>query len=85
MIWRFLLELSIFILVPLLALTQILIPVWRGRRTFPIFRGRSELITELDKARSDVGDAELELDIHRTRREADRIRKPLRREDKSTL
>ncbi len=78
MIWVFLFELAIWIFVPLIVATQVIIPLWRGRPTFPLLRRRPQVIDKIDRARSEVNDAELELVARRTEKEAEKLRGKVR-------
>lgn len=75
MIWRVVFELAILVFVPLFAVTQIIVPSWKSKPMFPLFRRKAPIISQLEEARSDVTDAELELDLRRTQKEADKIRR----------
>ena len=67
-------ESIIFALLALLALTQVIIPAWRGMPLFPCFRLRSNW-GKLDDAQADVMSAEREAEIETRKRLAAHLRK----------
>ena len=75
MIWRILLEVAVFVFVPLFVVTQMIAPAWRGRPMFPLFRKKPVVLDRLDAAKSSIADAELDLRVRAVEREAEKIRK----------
>ena len=71
-IWLFL-EFVAYVIIPLFAITQIIIPTIRGRALFPIFRSkRRRLEQELAELRSGNDDAQLEEEVRKERERARR-------------
>jgi hypothetical protein len=71
-IWLFL-ELVLKVLVPLFAITQVVIPTLRKRALFPMFRSkRRRLEQELAELRSGSDDAHLEGEVRKEREKAER-------------
>ena len=62
------LELVGFTLLVLVAVTQLVIPLWRGTPLFPLFRREGKLEGELERARQVRLEAELRERIERERR-----------------
>lgn len=55
--------------------SQIVVPLWRGRRLFPLLRGRrNDLGKEYADAGEDIDEARLEDDVSKRRRRADNLR-----------
>ena len=69
-IWLFY-GLVVYVIIPLFAITQIVIPTLRGRALFPLFRSRRrKLEQELAELRSGNDDALLEEEVKKEREKA---------------
>ena len=64
---------SVFLLI---ALTQVVVPIVRNRPLFPFFRRRGRLHSEITRARADVANAQLEVELRRLHHRAGEIRHP---------
>ena len=72
-IWLFY-GLVVYVVIPLFALTQVVIPTIRGRALFPMFRSRRrQLEQELAELRSGNDDAHLEEDVRKEREKAQNV------------
>jgi hypothetical protein len=69
-----LLDLLLVATVLLVAVTQLLIPLLRGRPVFPIFRRERRLASELAEAESELEQARLERQVEEKRRAAEALR-----------
>ena len=70
-----LLELLFVAFVVLVGVSQVVIPLWRGKNTFPILRKRARLETDVIEAREDIEDARLESEAVAAARRADTLRR----------
>ena len=69
-----LLDLLLVATVVLVGVTQLLIPLLRGRPIFPIFRRERILVSEIAEAEADLEQAKLERRLEETRRQAEELR-----------
>ena len=69
-----LLDLLLVATVILVGVTQLLIPLLRGRPIFPIFRRERILVSEIAEAEADLEQAKLERRLEETRRRAEDLR-----------
>ena len=74
MLVLWILDLLLVATVLLVGVTQLLIPLLRGRPIFPIFRRDRSLMNELAEANADLEQARLERELEEKRRAADRLR-----------
>ena len=74
MLVLWLLDLLFVATVLIVGVTQLVIPILRGRPIFPIFRRERMLVSEIAEAEADLEQAKLERRLEDTRREAERIR-----------
>ena len=64
----YVLEGSIVAVLLLLFVTQVFLPLWRNTPTFPLFRKERKLEAEMDEARQQGLEAELERDLRKLKR-----------------
>jgi hypothetical protein len=80
MIWAFL-RFVLYVIVPLTAVTQVIIPTLQKKSTFPIFRSkRRKLEQELAELRSGRDDSILEEEVRKERAKAEELKKERERE-----
>ena len=74
-IWLFY-GLVVYVIIPLFAITQIVIPTILGRALFPLFRSkRRKLEQELAELRSGKDDALLEAEVKKEREKAEELKR----------
>lgn len=69
------LEFVFVVLFVVFVVSQVVIPLWRGRRLFPFFRSRqSDLVDQYVEAGEDIDEAQLEHDVNNRKRSAEKVR-----------
>jgi len=69
------LEYLVFVLIALVFATQIFVPMWQGKRLFPIFRSRQrQLERKLAAAREEATEATLDRQLGEERERLNRLR-----------
>ena len=84
MVLVFLMELVVTVSLLYLGVTQVVLPLWRGKPLFPIFRRERRLQHDLAEATENVVEAELEKRIAETAQKAESVRRAVRQSTRST-
>ncbi|MCC6934772.1 MAG: hypothetical protein IT406_03755 [Candidatus Yanofskybacteria bacterium] len=66
MLFLGLIELAIGVTIAVVTVTQIVAPLWRGTKLFPVFRRQGVLESALDQARQAKTESELERELRET-------------------
>lgn len=74
MIFLRLLEYAVVILFIIFAVTQILIPLLRGKPIFPLFRKKEEIKEQLIVAKDETETAKLEKELEKEREKAKKLK-----------
>lgn len=67
------LELVAVLFIALVGITQVIVPLFRGRPPFPFFGGKGKLESDLDQAKEEVDEAKIKREIGETKKKAARI------------
>ncbi len=74
----FVIDFLVFSLLVLVVITQLLIPIWKGTKIFPIFRKK------ISSAVNEIQEAQTDLEVTRLKNEAEQIRERVKQTKTTT-
>ena len=75
MVFAEVVELTIMTIFTLLMVTQVIVPLWRGTKIFPLFRKQRKLEKDLVSAREETLEAQIEKRTTDERKRGERTRR----------